>query len=113
MADVPPISYNATGKRTLVAYDVSPSGLQLSNKRTIFLSMEYAPDGLKTAKNGYILIGTGHGVDVLDPDGTPVLRIHTSFLAVNMAFAGPDMDELWIVGQGGVARVQWVLQGIP
>ena len=107
------LSYNGTNKRTVYAYDVSPNGLHLYNKRPIFLSMEWVPDGVKTAKNGYILLGSGHGVDVIDPDGTPVLRINTKFMAVNIAFAGPNMDELWIVGQGGVARVRWALQGVP
>ena len=113
LADVPGLSYNATGKRTVYAYDVSSNGMHIYNKRPIFLSMEWVPDGVKTAKNGYILLGSGYGVDVIDPNGTPVLRINTNFTAVNMAFAGPNMDELWIVGHGGVARVKWALQGIP
>ena len=73
--------------------------------------MDFVPDGLKVARNGYIVTGTGHGVDILDQDGTPLLRIQTNFTAVNMDFAGKNYDELWIVGHGGVARVKWNLQG--
>jgi sugar lactone lactonase YvrE len=108
---VPGLRYNSTGKRTVYSFDVSEDGRSISNKRPIYLALDYAPDGLKVARNGMLLTATGHGVDILDAQGTPLLRVQTNFTAVNMEFVGPNFDELWIVGIGGVARVKWALQG--
>ncbi|KAF9637612.1 lactonohydrolase [Lasiodiplodia theobromae] len=127
--DVPGIAWNGTRKRTVYAYDVVDDENEnddegkgsaavaaapwLKNKRPIYAAMEYVPDGLKVAANGYVLAGTGKGVDVLEAgSGRPVLRVQTNFTAVNFDFVGEERrDELWIVGQGGVARVKWNLTG--
>lgn len=108
---VPGLRYNSTGKRTVYAFDVSENGQSIGNKQPIYLAMDYAPDGLKVARNGMLLTATGHGVDILDAQGSPLVRVQTNFTAVNMEFVGPNYDELWIVGIGGVARVKWALQG--
>ena len=50
-------------------------------------------------------------VDVLDRYGTYILRITTSFRVNNIQFAGPDLKQLWLTGNGAVARVEWELQG--
>lgn len=62
-ATLPPIFYNATGPRTIFAYDVrdSPRGKYVTNKRAFYLSQEYGPDGIQMAKNGYVLIANGFG----------------------------------------------------
>lgn len=111
LADVPKLRYNSTEKRTLYAFDVSRDGLYIQNKRALYLSMEFVPDGLKVARNGYILVGSGHGVDVLDQSGVPLVRIQTNFTATNVDFASPSYNELWIVGEGAIARVRWNLTG--
>ena len=109
--NVPGLQYNATGKRSLYAFDVTQDGLHIQNKRALYSAIDFAPDGLKVAQNGYIVTATGHGVDILDQSGTPLVRIQTNFTAVNIAFAGVKLNELWIVGAGNVARVKWNLQG--
>lgn len=50
-------------------------------------------------------------VDVLDSYGTYILRIATTFSVNNFQFAGRDFKQLWLVGSGAVARVEWQLQG--
>ena len=75
------------------------------------MSEELAPDGFKVARNGYLVTGTGFGVDVLDESGVLLVRIQTSFLATNVAWTGPDLTDLWIVGYGTFAKVTWALQG--
>ncbi|KAL8778112.1 MAG: hypothetical protein Q9213_007555, partial [Squamulea squamosa] len=45
-------TFNATGKRTIYAFDLSPDATYLSNKRAFYLSQEGVPDGLKVARNG-------------------------------------------------------------
>lgn len=120
--DAPGIAWNGTRKRTVYAYDVDDDDEDgdggkgaapwLKHKRPVYAAMEYVPDGLKVAANGYVLTGAGKGVDVLEPrSGRPVLRVQTNFTAVNFDFVGAERDELWIVGQGGVARVKWNLTG--
>lgn len=107
----PSLTWNNTNKRAVYAFDVSDDGTYLKNRRPVFLAMDFVPDGLKVASNGYLLTGSGHGVDVLDSTGRPLLRVQTNFTAVNCEFVGENRDELWIVGHGGVARVKWNLTG--
>ncbi|KAH8645846.1 lactonohydrolase [Tricladium varicosporioides] len=110
------LTYNTTGKRTVYAFDVLDAGSEapsLVNKRAVYLAMDFVPDGLSIAANGYIVTGTGHGVDVLDEKGSMVLRIQTNYTAASIEFVGPKRDELWIVGHGGVSRVKWNLIGQP
>lgn len=63
------------------------------------------------AANGYILTGAGPGIDVLDPYGVLILRVQTNFVVQNFAWVGPDLTELWLMGNGGLARVRWNLAG--
>ncbi|RFU27733.1 hypothetical protein B7463_g8599, partial [Scytalidium lignicola] len=105
-------TYNTTGKRTVYAYDLSSNGKHLLNRRPIYLAQEWGPDGLKVAANGYIVTATGSGVDVVDPDGDLLLRVQTNFTVQNIAWAGSNFEDLWMVGIGGAARVQgWNLPG--
>ena len=83
----------------------------LANKRALFLAQDRIPDGIKVARNGYIATATGHGVDVLDESGVPIVRVQTNFSVINIAWAGPGLEDLWMVGVGGVGRVRWNLPG--
>ncbi|KAK8017820.1 riboflavin transporter MCH5 [Apiospora rasikravindrae] len=110
------IYFTSTNARNIFAYDVHSTpagGSYLGNKRNIFQSLEGSPDGLKIAKNGYIVVGSGlsNGVDVIDPYGSVILRIQTDHPVENMAFGGPDLKTLFLVGIGGISRVTWDLEG--
>ncbi|KAK9424297.1 putative SpoJ [Seiridium unicorne] len=107
----PSIHVNSTGPRTIYAYSVADSRKALFNKRPIYRAMDYAPDGIKISAEGYIVTATGHGIDVLSPDGEPLVRVQTNFTVINIAWAGNKSDELWAVGKGGVARIRWALRG--
>jgi hypothetical protein len=63
------------------------------------------------AKNGYLIVGVGDGIDILDKEGTLLVKLMTKFSAVSSAFAGENGTDLWIVGVGGVGRVQFNLSG--
>ncbi|KAL8842793.1 MAG: hypothetical protein Q9176_002429 [Flavoplaca citrina] len=67
-------SFNATRKRTIYAFDRSDDATYLSNKRAFYLPPDWAPDGLKVADNGYVLTGTGSGMDVLSARGELMVR---------------------------------------
>lgn len=60
---LPPLSYNATNPRTVYAYDVrrTPVGKTLINRRPIYLSQTFLPDGFHVARNGYLLVAAGNG----------------------------------------------------
>jgi sugar lactone lactonase YvrE len=76
-ASLPGQPYKPLNKRTLYAYDVSPDGNSLLNKMPIFEAQTGVPDGIKVARNSYILTATGNGIDVLAQDGKLLLRIQT------------------------------------
>lgn len=104
-------TFNATGKRTVYAFDVGGNGTYISNKRAIYLAQEGVPDGLKVARNGYVVTGAGKGVDVLDEGGTLLVRVQTNYTVQNFAWVGRELETLWLVGEGGVSKVEWGLKG--
>jgi sugar lactone lactonase YvrE len=101
-------NYQLLNHRTIYAFDViekTAGKPYLANKRPIYMTQNWLPDGLKASREGYILTGTGTSVDVLDAEGELLMSIPTNFTAVNINWAGKDLEELWIVGVGGVSRV--------
>ena len=110
-ASIPHSNYIPWSRKTIYAFDVVDRGVGLANPRAFFLGQDRIPDGIKLARNGYIATATGHGVDVLDPAGIPIVRVQTNFTVVNLAWAGKGLEDLWLVGVGGVARVKWNLPG--
>ena len=58
-----------------------------------------------------MVTAAGYGVDVLDEQGALLVRIQTSYTAVNLQWTGKDRETLWIVGIGGISRVTWNLKG--
>ncbi len=105
------VQFNATGKRMIYAYNVSDNAMYLFNKRPIYLAQDWVPDGLKVARNGYVVTGAGRGVDVLDCYGTLLVRIQTNYTVQNFAWTGSDYKTLWLMGVGGISKVEWNLQG--
>ena len=61
------LTYKTTGRRLISAFDVISDDTQINGRRPIFFSEEVAPDRFKTARSGYLVIGTGFGVDILRP----------------------------------------------
>jgi sugar lactone lactonase YvrE len=111
-ADGPPGSpWNQTGARTVYKYDRVDNGTHITGKRPIWLSQDWVPDGLKVAANGYILTGAGSGVDILDPFGVLIARVQTNYTVQNFAWVGDGLTEFWIMGNNGVSRVRWELEG--
>lgn len=63
------------------------------------------------AANGYVVTATGQGVDVLDPEGTLLVRVQTNYTVQNFAWTGEELSTLWLVGEGGISKVEWALRG--
>ena len=95
----------------MYAFDLSKDATYLTNKRPIYLAQDWVPDGLKVAANGYVVTGTGRGVDVIDEKGTLLVRVQTNYTVQNFAWTGSNLTTLWLTGQGGISRVEWALQG--
>ncbi|GAM87212.1 hypothetical protein ANO11243_052340 [Dothideomycetidae sp. 11243] len=110
--NVPGSPFNQTGARAVYKFDVVDSGRALANRRPIFYAPDGVPDGLKVAANGYVVTATAHGIDVLDSYGAYLVRVQTNFTVQNFAWTGANLTELWMVGQGGAARVRWNLTGL-
>jgi gluconolactonase len=108
---LPRYTWGATAGKSLYAFDTvdSPAGKYLVNKRPIWYPEEFAVDGLHVAGNGYLVGASGFGVDVLSQRGELLLRVQTDFIVNNVQFVEKD---LWVFGQGKIARVEWNLEGL-
>lgn len=100
---------NPYGDRGLFAYDVSKTAGTLNNRRLLNNPITYFYDGIRVSRNGWIFVGSGDGLEVIDPEtGLSLGSIRLGGgenLAVSLAFGD---HELWIVGRGGV----WHVSGI-
>jgi hypothetical protein len=66
---------------------------------------------LKVSAEGLVVTATGHGVDVLDNVGQLLIRIQTNYTVQNFAWTGKDLKTFWLMGQGGISRVEWDITG--
>lgn len=104
-------TFNTTGKRAIYAWDVSNNGTRISNKRAFYLAQDWVPDGLKVSQEGYVLTGSGQGVDILDDVGQLLIRIQTNYTVQNFAWTGEDLNTLWIMGNYGISKVEFNITG--
>ncbi|KAK6408899.1 hypothetical protein LTR95_018375 [Oleoguttula sp. CCFEE 5521] len=110
--DSPPGSpYNQTGPKAIYKFDLVDRGTHIANKRPVWYAQDYVPDGLKVAANGWVLTGAGKGVDVLDEYGVLIMRVQTNYVVQNFAWVGDTLTEFWMMGNNGISRVRWALQG--
>ncbi|KAI5247671.1 hypothetical protein E4T42_05976 [Aureobasidium subglaciale] len=77
----------------------------------IYLAQTPGDDGFHVAQNGYLIAAEGGGVNVLSEYGEMLRRIETGFTVNNIQFAGPKRKNLWVFGEGEIARVTWDLVG--
>nr|OQO29551.1 hypothetical protein B0A51_04109 [Rachicladosporium sp. CCFEE 5018] len=97
--DSPPGSpFNQTGPRAIYKFDLVDGGTHIANKRPVWYAQNWVSDGLK-------------GVDVLDEYGVLIVRVQTDYVVQNFAWVGDDLTEFWMMGNNGISRVRWALQG--
>lgn len=97
--------------RSIYAYDLV-NGLA-TNRRLVYIADFWVPDGIRASKSGNLYAAAGIFVDIISPDGVLLGKIQTAGLMQNLIFAGPELNELWLVGIGGVYRTRISDQGIP
>ena len=98
-------------RRTVYAFDVDAGFGCVGRRRVLYRAQDRIPDGVKVARNGWVVAAAGHGVDVVGEGGTLVVRVQTNFTVLNLAWAGRDWEDLWLVGVEGAVRVRWGLPG--
>ncbi len=82
--------------RKILAYDVSPDGTRLSNKRVLIDAGPGTPDGIRCDIDGNLWCGWGMGDPMLDgvmvfaPDGAPIGRIALPERCANICFGGKN-----------------------
>lgn len=86
---------------SVYAYDIIAPG-QIRNKRLLYVSDVWVPDGLKVAASGNLYSAAGIFVDIVTPDGDLLGKIRLPGIVANVVFAGPKYDQLWIVGISGI-----------
>ena len=111
---------NNGGTGYVLAFDVRGDGT-LTNRRN-FAKYEGLPmtdgkvmgggDGFTVDTQGRLYTAAAGKIQVFTPQGTYLGSITPSRRPQNLAFAGPDMKTLYIVGGGTVFKVQMLAQGI-
>lgn len=68
-------------------------------------------DGLAVDAQGRLYVATTVGVEVFDAAGQPLGVIALPRQPQNLAFAGPDKKQLFVVGRGAAYRIDTLAQG--
>jgi gluconolactonase len=97
---------------SVYAYDIVGPG-QIRNKRLLYISDVWVPDGLKVSASGSLYSAAGIFVDVISPEGDLLGKIRLPGIVANVVFAGPRYDQMWIVGISGIYRARIKDRGIP
>jgi sugar lactone lactonase YvrE len=115
------------GKVIKVVDNVNPNGFDVQNNGTLtnrrnFAKYEGLPvtdgkvigggDGFTVDTQGRLYTAAAGKIQVFTPQGAYLGSITPSRRPQNLAFAGPDMKTLYIVGGGTVFKVQTLAQGI-
>jgi gluconolactonase len=111
---------NSGGTGYVLAFDVQNDGT-LTNRRN-FAKYEGLPvtdgkvvgggDGFTVDTQGRLYTAAAGKIQVFTPQGAYLGSITPSRRPQNLAFAGPDMKTLYIVGGGTVFKVEMLAQGI-
>ena len=92
----------ATPNRLIDAYDLSPDGTRLLNRRTLIDCGPGTSDGMRCDVDGNLWCGWGMGSDELDgvmifaPDGAPIGRIRLPERCANLCFGGLHRNRLFM-----------------
>ena len=103
--------------RKILAYDVSPSGDKISNKRVLIDAGPGTPDGMRCDVDGNLWCGWGMGSAELDgvmifaPDGKPIGRIALPERCANVCFGGLKRDRLFMAASQSIYALYVNTQG--
>jgi gluconolactonase len=105
--------------RKILAYDVSPSGDKLSDKRVFVDAGPGTPDGFRVDIDGNLWCGWGMGDPELDgvvvfaPDGVMIGRIALPERCANLCFGGVKRNRLFMAASQSIYALYVNTQGAP
>jgi gluconolactonase len=111
---------NDTQGEYVLAFDIQKDGM-LRNRRNFAKyedltitggKVNGGGDGFTIDTKGRVYAAAGGSVQVFSPRGALLGKIPFARRPQNLAFAGPDMKTLYVVGGGTVFKVQMTAQGI-
>jgi gluconolactonase len=111
---------NDTQGEYMLAFDIQKDGT-LRNRRNFAKyedltitggKVNGGGDGFTIDTKGRVYAAAGGSVQVFSPQGALLGKIPFSRRPQNLAFAGPDLKTLYVVGGGTVFKVQMTAQGI-
>jgi gluconolactonase len=94
-----------TKHHSVYEYDIVGSG-KIANRRLFYISDHWVPDGIKTTPAGNLYSAAGIFVDVVSSDGDLLGKLRFPGIVANIAFAGTEYNQLWIVGLSGIYRAK-------
>lgn len=105
-----------TATQTLWAYEIAADGSGSGKRLVINLKAEGQSgnvDGVRVDAAGLVYLTCPGGICVVDPSrGTLIQRVAVPKRATNLAWAGPDLSELYITAQSDVYRVKTRARGV-
>lgn len=93
----------------LMAFDVVDDGLE--NPRMFADVDPGIPDGFRADVDGNIWISTGDGVQVFNPNGDMLGKIHTPEVAANLSFGMADNQTLFIGATSSIWSIELNIAG--
>jgi gluconolactonase len=103
--------------RKILAYDVSPDGTKITNKRVLIDAGPGTPDGMRCDIDGNLWCGWGMGDPKLDgvmvfaPDGAPIGRIALPERCANVCFGGLKRNRLFMAASQSIYALYVNTQG--
>jgi gluconolactonase len=88
----------------LMAFDVS--GDTLENPRLFAEINPHVPDGFRTDVDGNIWIAAGDGIQIFNPNGDMLGKIHTPEVAANLSFGMSDSQTLFIGATSSIWSIE-------
>ena len=104
--------------RNVYVYDVVDGGRRLANRRKFIDVGAGTPDGMRCDVDGNLWMGWGmgdasvDGVNVYNPDGRPIGRIHLPERCANLCFGGLHRNRLFMAASKSVYALYVNAQGV-
>lgn len=89
-------THGAFRPHSLTAFDVTGDGAELTNPRVFTEITPWVPDGFRTDIDGNLYVTAGDGVQIFNPQGELLGKIHTPETAGNLSFGMSDRQTLFI-----------------
>ena len=99
----------------LMAFDVNPNPEsqhdRLENPRVFADIDPHVPDGFRADVDGNIWVSAGDGVQVFNPGGDLLGKIHTPEVAANLSFGMADLQTLFIGATSSIWSIELNIAG--